>query len=179
MKTALLVIDLQQEFSRRTAAGRARSNPDAELRVAEVLALFRARRLPVVHIHHDDPNPASGFRLTVPTGQVMPCAAPLPGETVIVKHGSSAFHGTGLADHLHNAAIDHLVVIGAAVNFCVASSVRSGADLGFAVTVVSDAVFGFGIPGPDGAMIAPETVLAVTLATLGAGFAKIRPSAAL
>lgn len=178
-RTALLVIDLQMEFTRRTEAGLPRSNPEAEARVAEVLALFRARGLPVIHVHHDDPNPASGFRLAIPGGQVMPCAEPLPGEAVVVKHGSSAFIGTGLEDQLRASGITRLVVIGAAVNYCVASTVRMAADLGFKVQLLQDAVFGFGVTGPDGVAHDPDVVLSVTLGTLGAGFARVIPSADL
>lgn len=177
MTTALLVIDLQMEFTRRTEAGLPRSNPGAEARVAEMLALFRARGLPVIHVHHDDPNPASGFRLGSPGGQVMPCAAPVSGEAVFVKHGSSGFIGTWLQDHLTANGITRLVVVGAAVNYCVSSTVRMAANLGFKVAVVSDAVFGFGQTGPDGVAHGPDTVLSVTLGTLGAGFARVMPAA--
>jgi nicotinamidase-related amidase len=166
LTTALLVIDCQMEFARRTVAGIPRSNPDAETDIAKVIAAFRARDLPVLHIHHDDPNPKSGFRLGMPGGEVMPCAQNLPGEAVFVKHGSSAFAGTGLAGHLQGAGLTRLVIIGAAVNYCVASTVRMAADLGFSVVLVQEAVFGFGVTGPDGAVHGPETVLSVTLGTL-------------
>ncbi|RUS63197.1 isochorismatase family protein [Pseudorhodobacter sp. E13] len=175
MTTALLVIDCQMEFARRTAAGLPRSNPQAEARIAETLALFRARDLPVVHIHHDDPNPKSGFRLGTPGGAVMPCAAPLPGEACFVKHGSSAFVGTGLEAHLRDQGIMRIVFIGAAINYCVSSSLRMAANLGFDVLLPQDAVFGFGITGPDGVAHSPETVLSVTLGTL-ADFAGITSS---
>lgn len=174
MTIALLVIDCQMEFARRTAAGIPRSNPEAETQIAQVIARFRARSLPVVHVHHDDPNPKSGFRLGTPGGVVMPCAAPLAGEPIFVKHGSSGFIGTGLEDHLHKAEISRLVVVGAAVNFCVASTVRMAANLGFDVVLISDAVFGFGVTGPDKVSHDPNVVLSVTLGTL-AGFAQVVP----
>ena len=172
MTTAVMVIDLQLEFARRTAAGWPRSNPDAEARVAQVLAWARAVGVPVIHIHHDDPSPQSGFRLAIPGGQPMPCAAPRPDETVVVKHQSSAFAGTGLADLLRARGIDRLIVMGAAVNYCVSSTIRSARDAGFAVDLVEDAVFGFGIPLHTGAEVDADTILRATLATLGAGFAR-------
>ncbi|MGO4907283.1 cysteine hydrolase family protein [Pseudorhodobacter sp. W20_MBD10_FR17] len=172
MATALLVIDCQMEFTRRTAAGIPRSNPDAEVNIASLIAAFRGKGLAVFHIRHDDPNPKSSFRLGTPGGEVMPCAQDLPDEPVFVKHGSSAFAGTGLAAHLHATDVAHLVIIGAAVNYCVASTVRMASDLGFSVSLVQDAVFGFGLKGPDGARHGPETVLSVTLGTL-AEFATI------
>lgn len=176
-ESALLVIDLQQEFLRRTQSGLPHSNPQALGQVAALLAAFRARGLPVVHIHHDDPNPASHFRSDKPGGAVIPEVAPQEDETVIVKHGSSAFSDTGLRDYLHGEGIETLVVVGASINFCVASSVRSARDLGFRVVLVSDAVSGFGVIAPDGTMIAPQTVLDVTLGTLMTDFARLHSTA--
>lgn len=177
-RTALLVIDCQMEFARRSAAGIPRSNGDAEAQIAMALALFRARGLPVVHTHHDDPKPKSGFRLGTAGGVVMLCAAPLEHEPVFVKHGSSAFIGTGLEAYLRGAGITRLVIIGAAVNYCVASTLRMAVNLGFKVLLPQDAVFGFGVTGPDGVAHSPETVLSVTLATL-ADFARVTKTNAL
>lgn len=171
-ETALLIVDLQQEFARRTAAGWPRSNLQAEQKVAQVLAWARATGLPVIHVHHDDPRPTSGFRLSIPGGVPMPCAAPLPGETVLVKHQSSAFAGTGLAGLLAGQGIGRLFVMGAAVDWCVSSTVRSARDEGLEVWLVEDAVFGFGIPLQTGAEVDADTILRATLATLGAGFAR-------
>ncbi len=179
MTTALLVIDLQQEFARRTAAGLPRSNPGAEARITELLGLFRARGLPVVHVHHDDPDPAAPFRLDGPGGQPMPCAAPLPGEPVHVKHGSSGFVGTGLEAGLRAAGITRLVVIGAAVNYCVDSTIRGAANLGFDVLLPADATFGFGVTGPTGRQHDPDEVLSVILGSLAGDFAEITTAAAI
>lgn len=76
MTTALLVIDCQMEFARRTAASIPRSNPKAEAAIAKIIALFRAKALPVLHVHHDDHSPKSGFRLGTPGGMPMACAVP-------------------------------------------------------------------------------------------------------
>lgn len=164
--TALLVIDCQMEFVRRTATGIPRSNRGAEAHISSAIGLFRTLCLPVLHVHHDDLNPRSGFRLGTPGGEVMPCAAPRLGEPTFVKHGSSAFIGTGLEAHLHEAGIARLVIVGAAVNYCVASTVRMAANLGFSVVLPQDAVFGFGVTGHDGVKHTPDTVLSVTLGTL-------------
>jgi nicotinamidase-related amidase len=166
MDAALLVIDLQEEFARRTASGRARSNPGAEAAVAEVLALFRREGWPVVHVHHDDPRPGSAFRRDKPGYVPMACAAPVPGEAVFVKSTSGAFASTELAEWLRACGISRLVVMGASVNHCVSSTVRSGFDLGFRMAMVKDAVFGFDLTGADGRVIDPETVLEVVFATL-------------
>jgi nicotinamidase-related amidase len=62
-----------------------------------------------------------------------------------------------------------LIVAGAAIDYCVSSTVRATADLVFAVDLVTDAVFGFQACGPDGAV----HDLSVTLSSLGADFARL------
>ena len=171
--TALLLIDLQQAFADRAASGLARSAPQAEAMVAAVLTEARARGVPVLHVHHDDPDPTSAFRADRLGGQPLPCAAPQPGEAIFVKAASSGFTGTALAEALHTRGISRLIVAGAAIDYCVSSTVRAASDLGFAVDLVRDAVFGFGATGPDGVRHTPETVLSVTLAALGADFARL------
>lgn len=173
MTTALLIIDMQEGMAARTRAGRARANPDAEDNISALLALFRQRGLPVIHVLHDDLNPDSPFRKGTPMGEPMPCAQPAPGETVLWKHGSSAFHGTGLEAHLRKAGIDALVLVGAVAAFCVTSSTRQASDLGFAVILPGDALIGFDIPAHDGGRIDADTVLRVTLSLLGADFARL------
>ena len=173
MTTAVLIIDMQQGMADRIASGRAPVNPDAMDRMADLLAFARQSGMPVIHVHHDDADPASPFRKGAPGGAPMPCAAPLPGEPVFWKSGSSAFSGTGLADHLAAEGIDRLIVAGAVAAFCVTSTVRAASDLGFHVLLPGDALLGFDIPAHDGGRIDAATVLRVTLSLLGADFADL------
>ncbi len=177
MTTALLVIDMQMEMAFRTQSGRERANPDAESNVAALLALFRAQGHPVIHVHHDQPG--TPVALDAPGGAVMPCAVPVAGETVLIKSGSSAFHGTGLDDHCRANGITHLVICGAVAAFCVTSSTRWASDLGYTVLLPHDAVIGFDIGRADGSRISAATVLDVTLALLGSDFAQSMPTSAI
>ncbi len=173
MTTALLVIDMQMGMAHRTASGRPRANPEAETHVASLLALFRAKGLPVVHVLHDDPDPASPFRRGAEGAEPMPCAMPLEGEAVVWKSTSSAFAGTGLDALLRRQGIDRIVLVGAVAAFCVTSTTRAGSDLGFQIILPGDALIGFDIPAYDGGRIDAETVLRVTLSLLGADFAQL------
>ena len=184
MNTALLVIDLQQEFARRTelaaAEGPGRSNPGAEAVVAGALALYRAQGWTVVHVHHDDPNPASRFRRDRPGFAPMDCARPLAGEAVFVKRTSGAFGATGLAQWLEARGIKRLAVVGASVNHCVSSTLRAGYDAGFTMAVLRDGVFGFDLPRIDTeGMIAADVVLEVVLASLGRELVQVISAATL
>ncbi|MCX7889840.1 MAG: isochorismatase family protein [Rhodobacteraceae bacterium] len=176
MATALVVIDMQEGMADRIRAGREVAVPDAPRRMAELLWLFRERDLPVVHVLHDDPDPASPFRRGEPGGAPMAETAPAPGETVFWKSGSSAFAGTGLDAHLRRIGADRIVLVGAVAAFCITSSTRAASDLGFRVVLPADAVLGFDIPSLDGGRIGAATVLEVTLAVLGADFATVMPA---
>ncbi len=171
MTTALLCIDMQMGMADRMASGRPFANAGAEDRIAALLALFRSRGLPVVHVHHDEPGTA--FARGEPSGAVMPCAAPEAAEVVFWKSRSSAFAGTGLDAHLRQNGIDRLVIIGAVAAFCVTSTTRAASDLGFTVILPGDALLAFDIGAHDGGRIDPDTVLRVTLSLLGADFAQL------
>jgi nicotinamidase-related amidase len=173
MTTALLIIDMQMGMAQRIAEGRLPVVPDAEAQMAAVLAWARAAKMPVVHVHHDDANPASPFRKDAPGGQPMPCTAPTAGEVVLWKKGSSAFAGTDLDRHLNEMGVTKLIVIGAVAAFCVTSSVRAASDLGYKVILPGDALLGFDLPAHDGGEIDAATVHRVTLSLLGADFAEL------
>jgi nicotinamidase-related amidase len=173
MTRAVLVIDMQEGMADRIRAGRVPVVPEAPDRIARLLADARADGVPVIHVHHDDPDPGSPFRKGTPGGAPMACAMPLPGETLLWKHGSSAFHGTGLDAHLRGLGVTELVVAGAVAAFCVTSTVRMASDLGYRVLLPQDALLGFDLPAHDGGRIDAATVQRVTLSILGADFARL------
>ena len=173
MSTALLVIDVQMAFVARRDAGFVWGNPDADSSIATLLQAFRAENLPVIHVHHHDPNPGDSFHADQPGSAVQPVAAPLPGEAVFIKQGSSGFIGTGLAEHLGAEGITGLVIVGGAANYCVESTARMAGNLGYATTVVGDALINFRQKLRDGREMAAADVLALTLANLDGEFAHI------
>lgn len=65
--------------------------------------------------------------------------APMGDEIVINKTSSGVFGSTNIDYVLNNLGIDALFVTGVYTNECVSSSVRMASDLGFFVTLVSDA----------------------------------------
>lgn len=174
--TALLIVDMQVEMANVTAAGRPRANPDAEDKIAALAKAFRSADLPVCHVLHDDPRPESKFRRDLPSGQPMPCGAPLVGEPVFWKTGSSGFVGTELAEHLQGRNISRLVIVGGVAAFCVTSTARSAANLGFDVLVPEDALIAFALPSRHGGDIDAEVALEVTLSALHAGFGQVLPT---
>jgi nicotinamidase-related amidase len=167
---ALIIIDMQQEMQFCIEAGRDCVNGNAPERIAALASAFRQRGLPVVHIRHRDDDPRSSMHTDAAGYPPMACAEALDGEAVFIKRTSSAFASTDLEAHLRKEGIGELVVTGAVAGFCVNSTVRAGADLGFAMTVVHDAVVGFDL---SDAGLSAQVIFNVTMAHLEADFARI------
>lgn len=144
--TALVIIDMQMVMQERIDAGRPHVNPNAPAAVEALAKAFRQAGRPVIHIRHAEADPASPLYPDASGYPPMACAQALPGEALFVKRSSSAFATTPLAAHLRDQGLSHLYVVDAVAGFCVNSTVRSAADLGFVVTVVRDAVIGFDLP---------------------------------
>lgn len=170
MKTALVIIDMQRMMQDRMAAGRDHVNPGAPDRIAALASAFRREGRPVIHIRHRDADPSSPLHPDAPGYPPMACAQALDGEPVFVKRTSSGFASTGLESYLRQEGITDLVVTGAVAGFCVNSTVRSGADLGFAMSVVRDAVLGFDLPAAN---LSAQAIFDVTMALLDADFATL------
>ena len=174
--TALVIIDMQMVMQVRIDAGRPHVNPNAPAAVEALAKAFRQAGRPVIHIRHAEADPASPLYPDASGYPPMACAQALPGEALFVKRSSSAFATTPLAAHLRDQGLSPLYVVDAVAGFCVNSTVRSAADLGFVVTVVRDAVIGFDLPS---AALDAQTVFDVTMGLLEADFATLRDSAAL
>jgi len=172
MKTALLLIDIQNDYF---PGGKMELDGSLEAgRCAQkVLAFFRERGLPLVHIQHISTRPTATFFLPETRG-VEPhrTVKPLPGEMIIRKNYPNSFRNTGLPEWLKKNEINHLVLAGMMTHMCVDATVRAGFDLGFQCTVVYDAcatkALAFG-----GLTVSPEQVQAAFLAALNGVFAKV------
>jgi nicotinamidase-related amidase len=171
MTTALLLIDVQQAFD--DPSWGPRNNPGAEAAIARLLAAFRGKGLPVIHVKHDSVEPTSTLRPDRPGNAFKPEAQPLPGEPVFPKSVNSAFIGTGLEAHLRARGITGLVLAGITTNHCVSTSARMAGNLGFDTTVVSDACATFDFRDGQG-VIPAETMHRIGLAELRGEFAAIR-----
>jgi len=168
---ALLVIDVQKGLED-AALGR-RNNPRAEHNMAALLAAWRARQWPVVHIRHCSTEPASPLRPELPGNAFKDMVAPLADETVFEKTVNSAFIGTGLERHLRMAGISRLVVIGLTTDHCVSASTRMASDLGFDVVLASDATAAFERDGYDGRHYSGEQIHRVNLVSLDGEFCRV------
>lgn len=125
---ALLVIDIQDFYF--PGGKMALTEPEkAAGNAALLLARFREKKLPVIHIRHN----------SEPGGKINEIVKPLETEKIIRKNEINSFKGTGLNDYLKNLSVDTLVICGMQTHMCVEAAVRAGADLGYKVILVHDA----------------------------------------
>lgn len=139
MTKALLIIDIQNDYF---PGGKMEleGSEQASLRARELLAAFRDRQLPVVHVQHIATKPGASFFLPDTEGvRIHSSVTPLAGETVIQKHFPNAFRDTALLDRLRSASIDELVIAGMMTHMCVDAATRAAADLGFRCSLAHDA----------------------------------------
>lgn len=139
MDKALVIVDIQNDYF---PGGKMELEGSAEAaaNAARLLAAFRERGLPVVHIQHVSTRPGAGFFLPDTPGVASHGAvAPRAGEPVLVKHFPNAFRGTALEDELRKTGATQLVVAGMMTHMCIDTTVRAAFDRGFSCRLAHDA----------------------------------------
>jgi nicotinamidase-related amidase len=138
-KTALILVDIQNDYfpgGKMTLEGVEPACANA----AMLLRHFRNRQLPVFHIRHLATRPGATFFLPDTAGsEIHPSVAPMPDESVIVKHFPNSFRETLLLDQLKKAGVTTLAACGAMSHMCIDATVRAACDLGFQCRVAHDA----------------------------------------
>lgn len=168
---ALLLVDVQRAFE--LGDWGERNQPDAERRMAEILAAWRDSDRPVIHVQHLSKNPRSLFHPDQPGSEIQPMVAPRPGEKLVTKYVNSAFIGTDLEQHLRDRQIDTLVIAGLTTDHCVSTTTRMAGNLGFSVYLVADATATFGKTDHRGVAYDAQQIHDTALASLHGEFAEV------
>lgn len=146
--SALLVIDMQGQFLRRSSPSYLPDGEEIVDNVAALIAGFRQSPLPVVFTRHalakKEPSGAMGrwWRDTIrdgdPMADIVPRLQPLAGEKVIRKSRYSAFVGTSLDRTLRKDNVSRLVVTGVMTHLCCDTTTRDAFMRGYDVFFVVD-----------------------------------------
>lgn len=174
---ALLIIDMQQGINDLKLGNR--NNPDAEVNMLKLLAMWRSTRRPLVHVRHISRSPESIFFPGQRGVEFQQGFAPLPDEHVVEKNVPDAFVHTSLERWLHVRGITQLVIAGVVTNNSVEATARSAGNLGFKVFIPADAAFTFDKQDFNGVRRTAEEVHAMSLANLHGEYATVTTSCAL
>ncbi len=139
MKTALIVIDIQNDYFDKgtmTLVGSDKASENARL----LLDRFRTDSLLIIHIQHIATRPTATFFLPNTKGaEIQDNVKPLGQEKVIVKHYPNSFRETELLDYLKSKNITDLVICGMMTHMCVDATARAAKDFGFNIVLIGDA----------------------------------------
>jgi len=166
MKTALLVIDIQDSFKIDPARWAKRSSQAFEENVTKLISTFREAGEPIVFVLHNDPDP--GFRPGDPEVRLMSFLDRRDGEPLIVKNTRNAFTSTDLQQRLDALGVKRVVVCGISTEQCCETTTRVAADLGYDVDFVTEATLTFPI-----GTLSTDAIIERTEAVLRGRFARI------
>ncbi len=129
-KGVLVIVDVQIAVMKE-AWDSARVISNAAIAVQEA----RANKVPVIWIQHSDDQLAAGS----PEWELSPELSPNPDEPIIHKRFASSFEETNLDKALEDLNGSHIVLAGAATNFCIRATAYGALDRGYDLTLISDA----------------------------------------
>lgn len=139
-RTALLVIDAQEEYFTPGGANELPQGPAALARVQELLTAARDAGAQVVHVRHVSDHPLSDeFRVGTPGVEIRPEVAPVEGEAVLDKRMPSAFAGTPLETMLRERGVETVVVSGFMTQTCCMATAHEALSRRYRTVLAEDA----------------------------------------
>ncbi len=134
MKTALLVIDVQQGLCEGEHA--AFESQRVIERINRVATQARAAGAPVIFVQHEA---ATELQYGTQAWQLALGLEVMPGDLRVCKTTCDSFHRTDLEQILKQHAVTQLVVCGMHTEFCVDTTARRALALGYEVMLIADA----------------------------------------
>lgn len=160
-RTALLMIDVQEEYFTPGGSMELPAGAPALARAATLLLQARRTGALVVHVRHVTDHPmAEEFRAGTPGVEIRPEVAPLPGELVIDKTTPSAFVGTPLARELESRDIATVVIAGFMTATCCTATAHEAIGRRYRTVFSSDATAAQGY-GPESHDLVHERALSI------------------
>jgi nicotinamidase-related amidase len=149
-KAVLLVVDVQVGvMSESWDVSRIIKN------VSRAVERARAQGVPVIWVQHSDEDLAYAS----PRWQWVPELVPAGGEPLIHKRFNSSFEQTALEEELAKLGATHIVLAGAATNWCIRATAYGALDRGYDLTLIKDAHTTGTMELEDGARIEAASVI--------------------
>ena len=128
--SALMVIDVQRDV-----VPRALNVEQVVSNINSLIGKARESGTPVIWVQHSD-----DYLIKNTDGwEFVPELKPAPGDLRIYKTRANSFTDTDLSETLEALGTKHLIITGAQTDFCVNATSNAAVELGFDVTLVSDA----------------------------------------
>jgi len=166
MSAALLIIDMQVGLFQ----GQEKPHDGERIlaNIQHLIARARQRQVPILAVRHTGPQGSpiaagSAFWQLLPELELDAANA-----TLFEKSRPNAFHGTELAHQLNAMKVEDLYMVGMKTQFCIDSTCRAAADLGFKPLLVADAHTCMDTPA-----LPAQAIIEHHNATLGAAFARL------
>jgi nicotinamidase-related amidase len=143
--SALLVVDVQNDV-----VGGAHERDSVVANIGGLVDRARSERIPVVWVQHSDDGIVHGSE----GWRIVPELRPGDNEPLVEKNYGDSFEATTLEAELAALGVGRLVVVGAATDACVRSTIHGGFVRGYDVTLVGDAhttedLTSYGAPRPE------------------------------
>jgi biuret amidohydrolase len=188
-KTAVLVVDMQNDFVQEGAPieiPRARAMVP---RLNRLLDVCRTHQILVIYIHHvirggdidagrlADHHAAIRQNKAIiagtPNVEIYEGLKPQPGDLVVAKPRYSAFYGTDLEAILRSKGIDTLLISGTATHVCCDSTARDAFSRDYKVIFLSDGTATRDLPDLGFGPVSAEEIQKVVLTVLAMSFAQV------
>lgn len=134
MKTALLVIDVQQALLDEKPA----RMDEFLLNIALLIDAAHKSETPVIYVRHDG-GEGDDLAFGSPGWQLDRSLSPRPDERIFDKRYNSAFRQTGLHTHLVDQDITRLIICGMQTEYCIDTSAKVAFEFGYDVFIPSGA----------------------------------------
>ena len=123
--------------------------------VARAVDRARAAEVPVVWVQHSDGELVYGS----PEWEWVPQLVPADHELRLPKNFNSSFEQTSLEGELAELGVSHLILAGAATNWCIRATAYGALDRGYDLTLISDAHTTGSIDRGNGTTIEAEDII--------------------
>jgi nicotinamidase-related amidase len=155
-KAVLLVVDVQVGVMRA-----AWDSPRIIKNINTVVEKARSHGVPVIWVQHSD----NELVYDSPDWQLVPELSPAEDEIHLYKNFNSSFEQTSLADTLARLGATHIILAGAATNWCIRATAYGALDRGYDLTLIKDAHTTETIVFEDGTKIeASDMILELNIA---------------
>jgi nicotinamidase-related amidase len=174
MKTALIVIDVQESFCYRPYF----SNRDVPEYLRQQNALIdgcKSQGIPIVRVLHIDAPKEANNSFSLESGHVRPLQelANFDAAHTVHKSRHSALVGTGLDVWLTQNGIQKLIISGIRTEQCCETTTRHASDLGWQIDYVTDATLTFDMKNEDGSNLCAADIKTRTATVLHGRFARV------